>query len=156
MGGFLGHFFSSVVSRWYRVAYSTVSTGGIIYFATLRHYGKRMAKDSPAQHLDRIMVRLPDGMRDRIAALAEQNGRSMNAEVVARLEASFEHDVTKKTLDELQDEYEKVKVKVTDLHEKFNAYISERLTMRDWTLAAINAAMNGEPAPPMPELMDRP
>lgn len=35
---------------------------------------------------DRIIVRLPDGMRDRIAALAESNGRSMTAEVVAALE----------------------------------------------------------------------
>lgn len=34
---------------------------------------------------DRFMLRLPDGMRDRIKAAAEANNRSMNAEIVARL-----------------------------------------------------------------------
>lgn len=32
------------------------------------------------------MLRFPDGMRDRIADLAKKNGRSMNAEIVQRLE----------------------------------------------------------------------
>ena len=35
------------------------------------------------------MVRLPDGMRDKIAKVAEENGRSMNAEIVFRLHSSF-------------------------------------------------------------------
>lgn len=35
---------------------------------------------------DRIIVRLPDGMRDELAARAEANGRSMTAEVVAAIE----------------------------------------------------------------------
>ena len=35
------------------------------------------------------MVRLPDGMRDKIAAAAKEGGRSMNAEIVQRLEQSF-------------------------------------------------------------------
>jgi predicted DNA-binding protein len=35
---------------------------------------------------DRIIVRLPDGMRDHLAALAEANGRSMTSEVVAAIE----------------------------------------------------------------------
>lgn len=38
---------------------------------------------------DKIMLRVPDGMRDRIAAVAKTNSRSMNAEIVARLQASF-------------------------------------------------------------------
>jgi len=36
------------------------------------------------------MLRLPDGMRERIADLARENKRSMNAEIVARLEESLE------------------------------------------------------------------
>lgn len=36
------------------------------------------------------MVRLPDGMRDKIAEAAKANNRSMNAEIVARLQDSFE------------------------------------------------------------------
>lgn len=38
---------------------------------------------------DKFMLRLPDGMRDRIKEAAEANNRSMNAEIVARLEGSF-------------------------------------------------------------------
>lgn len=36
------------------------------------------------------MLRFPEGMRDRIRAEAEQNNRSMNAEIIARLEHSFD------------------------------------------------------------------
>lgn len=52
-----------------------------------------------AHDLDRIIVRLPDGMRDKIAALAETNGRSMTAEVVAALE---QHLKGRTILDELE------------------------------------------------------
>jgi plasmid stability protein len=41
------------------------------------------------QTQDKFIVRLPDGMRDRIKAAAERNGRSMNAEIVAALDAHF-------------------------------------------------------------------
>lgn len=39
------------------------------------------------------MLRLPEGMRDRIAAAARQNDRSMNAEIVSRLEESLVDDL---------------------------------------------------------------
>lgn len=39
---------------------------------------------------DQYMVRFPPGMRDRIKAAAEENGRSMNSEIISRLEDSFE------------------------------------------------------------------
>lgn len=38
---------------------------------------------------DKFMLRLPDGMREQVAHAAKENGRSMNAEVVERLKASF-------------------------------------------------------------------
>lgn len=38
---------------------------------------------------DKFQLRLPDGMRDRIKAAAQANGRSMNAEVVATLEEKY-------------------------------------------------------------------
>lgn len=38
---------------------------------------------------DKFMLRLPDGMRDRIKAAAEVNGRSMNAEIVATLHEKY-------------------------------------------------------------------
>ena len=39
---------------------------------------------------DQFIVRLPDGMRDRIASAAKAAGRSMNAEIVHRLSESFD------------------------------------------------------------------
>ena len=35
------------------------------------------------------MLRLPDGMRDRIKTVAASNNRSMNAEIIATLEAAY-------------------------------------------------------------------
>lgn len=35
-------------------------------------------------------VRLPGDLRDRIKRVAKENGRSMNTEIVARLQSSFE------------------------------------------------------------------
>lgn len=46
--------------------------------------------DTPlAAEADKFIVRLPPGMRERIAESARANKRSMNAEVVSRLDASF-------------------------------------------------------------------
>ena len=36
------------------------------------------------------MIRMPEGMRDRLAEAAKANGRSMNSEVIARLDASLD------------------------------------------------------------------
>lgn len=41
---------------------------------------------------DKFVVRLPEGMRDRIAEVARAQHRSMNSEIVARLESSLEQD----------------------------------------------------------------
>lgn len=39
---------------------------------------------------DQYMMRFPDGMRDEVAAAAKANGRSMNAEIIARLSGDTE------------------------------------------------------------------
>jgi hypothetical protein len=44
----------------------------------------------PSRGSDQFNLRLPEGMRDRIAEVAKANGRSMNSEIVARLESSFD------------------------------------------------------------------
>lgn len=48
-----------------------------------------MTERATGRDSDKFMLRFPDGMRDRIKAAADANGRSMNAEIIARLEASF-------------------------------------------------------------------
>lgn len=41
------------------------------------------------------MLRLPDGMRDKVAEAAKAENRSMNSEIVLRLQASFDKGATK-------------------------------------------------------------
>jgi hypothetical protein len=42
--------------------------------------------DRPGRGSDKFPLRFPDGLRDRIKASAAENGRTMNAEIIARLE----------------------------------------------------------------------
>jgi hypothetical protein len=49
-----------------------------------------MGKPYPSERQERFIVRLPDGMRDQIAEAAKSNNRTMNAEVVSRLQKSFD------------------------------------------------------------------
>ncbi len=44
----------------------------------------------PSRTAEQFVVRFPEGMRNRVAEAAKANSRSMNAEIVARLQASFE------------------------------------------------------------------
>lgn len=44
----------------------------------------------PSDQADKVLVRMPDGMRDHLKDAAKANNRTMNAEIVARLEGSFE------------------------------------------------------------------
>lgn len=43
--------------------------------------------DKQVKEYDKFNVRFPDGMRDAIAERAKQNGRSMNSEIIAALDA---------------------------------------------------------------------
>lgn len=49
-----------------------------------------MPQDTPSRHLDQYVVRFPDGLRDRLKAEAKRNNRSLNAEIIARLESSLD------------------------------------------------------------------
>ena len=57
---------------------------------------------------DKFVVRLPEGMRDRIAEVAKQHHRSMNSEIIARLEhsmldlPSLPEQASRQTLNELR------------------------------------------------------
>lgn len=45
-----------------------------------------VTQSSPSRSSDKFIVRLPDGMRDQLAAAAKANRRSMNAELIIHLE----------------------------------------------------------------------
>ena len=48
---------------------------------------------------DQFLIRFPEGMRDRLAKLAAANGRSMNTELVSRLEKSMADSENLNTLE---------------------------------------------------------
>lgn len=60
-----------------------------------------MPQDTPSRKLDQYIVRFPDGMRDKLKNAAKDNKRSMNAEIVERLERSFESEETISYLQDL-------------------------------------------------------
>lgn len=60
-----------------------------------------MAKTTNAS--DKFIIRLPDGMRDRIKTDAEQHGRTMNAEIIARLEDYNDSQSNSNSLDEIRE-----------------------------------------------------
>ncbi len=47
-------------------------------------------KTFPSDEADKYVIRFPSGMRDALKAAAESSNRSMNAEIVGRLQQSFE------------------------------------------------------------------
>lgn len=51
-----------------------------------------MKKPYPSETAERFIVRLPDGMREQIKKAAKAHGRSMNAEIVYRIEESLSRD----------------------------------------------------------------
>ncbi|KPN63062.1 hypothetical protein AKJ29_02640 [Aliiroseovarius crassostreae] len=55
--------------------------------------------EQSSQNQDKFIVRLPDGLRDRIRLAAEANHRSMNAEVVALLEENYPAPVPENVTD---------------------------------------------------------
>lgn len=55
----------------------------------------------PSRGVDQFVLRFPNGIRERIREEAEQNGRSMNSEILDRLEASLE---ARETIQQLREE----------------------------------------------------
>lgn len=51
-----------------------------------------MVQESPSRKLDQYIVRFPAGMRDRLKDEAAANNRSLNAEIIARLERTLDPD----------------------------------------------------------------
>ncbi|WP_442580749.1 Arc family DNA-binding protein [Mesorhizobium sp. ASY16-5R] len=91
-----------------------------------------MAQDSESRSLDKVIVRLPDGMRDSLKAEAEANNRSMNAEIVARLENFPQIESLRKTLGgfmrdnaQLRDEKEQLEWKLDKLEEVQKRFFDE-------------------------------
>lgn len=48
-----------------------------------------MSDQHPSRDLDKVIIRLPDGMKERIRRVATENGRSVNAELVMLLDRTY-------------------------------------------------------------------
>lgn len=59
-----------------------------------------MTKERSPQSGDKYIVRFPDGMRDRITEAAKSSGRSINGEILARLQQTFEPSIQASILEQ--------------------------------------------------------
>ncbi|QNQ62525.1 Arc family DNA-binding protein [Brucella sp. 6810] len=88
----------------------------------------------PSEKLDQYMLRFPDGMRERLKTLAKDNNRTLNAEIIARLEASFSSSARPQSKDvdplvrEMADEL------MRRLEERDRKRIEDRIKSRDTEL----------------------
>lgn len=71
-----------------------------------------MPQDTPSRHLDQYLVRFPEGLRNRLKDAAKTNNRSMNAEIIARLEDSFDQSDMSARLDALEKGIEELKAQI--------------------------------------------
>jgi hypothetical protein len=77
---------------------------------------KKTAQAVTGRGSDKFILRLPEGMRAKIQALAAQKGRSMNTEIVAALEKFLEEDeLVWDAIEELRTEIEDLKRAGRDL-----------------------------------------
>jgi len=63
-----------------------------IYLVNCNRYAFSMSDQSPSRSLDKIIIRLPDGLKERIRRVAERNDRSVNAELLVLLERAYPPD----------------------------------------------------------------
>jgi hypothetical protein len=84
----------------------------------------RAEANSPGRESKQSLVRYPsEAMRARIALLAKANGRSINAEIIDRLQKSMIGDTIanlEESVAELFDRIEKLESKVSDLNDQLN------------------------------------
>jgi predicted DNA-binding protein len=80
----------------------------------------KKAGKRPGRKSDQFIVRLPDGMRDRIAEIASESGRSMNAVVVEALILHLDQVGGDAAFRELWDKVEALESKVEALDAQLN------------------------------------
>jgi Arc-like DNA binding domain len=71
-------------------------------FGNIFEGGTMARKDPkrPGRGSDQFVLRMPDGLRTKIARLAKANGRSMNSELIDRIEKSLTDTTILKHLEE--------------------------------------------------------
>lgn len=102
-------------------------------------------KAYPSQQQDRFIVRLPDGLRDRIKETAKANGRSMNAEIVSCLQAWFPAPTPHEYLSWLYKEYLDLQQGLADplRHPYFRSHRAEAEQRMEQLRGQIDEALDG-------------
>ena len=62
-----------------------------------------MTNDTPGRGSDQFPLRFPDGMRGQLKKAAKENNRSLNAEIIARLEDYNDSQSNSNSLDEIRE-----------------------------------------------------
>jgi hypothetical protein len=81
---------------------------------------------APAKASDRLQLRLPEGMRDRLVEAATANGRAIGDEIIDRLAQSLERDEMQRLSDRLKAQSERLASFEGEL-----ASMVEKLRLRD-------------------------
>lgn len=82
---------------------------------------------APSDIADKFMLRFPDGMRDHMRVEAEKNNRSMNAEIIHRLEMSIAID----SFDDALESQRYDKVGITGILHSLDAIREEVAQLRE-------------------------
>lgn len=88
---------------------------------------------------DKFVVRLPDGLREKIAVIAATNHRSMNSEIVMRLETTIGEPTESKSDNPVTEVVNQIKGEFFSEIQRLNAHIT----------ALTNAAMQEGAGPKM-------
>lgn len=101
---------------------------------------EKKPQDTESRHADKYIVRFPNGMRDQLAEAAKANARSMNSEVVSRLQYSFERPISEYVANHLlaQGEKDATRKELTALREVVKLQRLNISQLADRLVALIN------------------
>ena len=93
-------------------------------------YVTAMDDEKNVRDWDRIILRVPDGMRERLQARAAGNHRSMNAEILAIIGAALD---TPESLRAIQTEVQRLQIEIDGTARSLNLLTDRRNRLRDIT-----------------------
>jgi DNA anti-recombination protein RmuC len=84
----------------------------------------------PIREFDRFIIRLPDGMKERLARRAERTGRSMNSEILAILDVILE-EPTHEAIRELVQQRRAIETEIRAANDHLRLLREKRNTIRE-------------------------
>lgn len=97
-------------------------------------------------------LRIPADLKAKVEEASEANRRSMTAEIIARLTASFDNDTPENEMADVRKTHAELRNVAEQLKEERDKFKIQRAQTLQWVAAAIDATLKNRPAPPMPDL----